>query len=660
MRKNILTLSLLAASFTSSAQVLFHVSPNTRFFVGENALVYNGGGLQTQGDAIYEVRGNVMVVGNGTTDVFRTLNADGTNRTTGGNFILRMNRPGDYANATNPSTYGQLYLQGFSQANIVGVVDKEYRAARHGTYQQIALPFSNKTISSLSGAPNAIGTFGKTFTNTRYSQNEVLVFNNTAVVSDNLAVSSVTPRNTAYYMLGSKGLDTANPPASMPANAPVANGTVYTLRGVPFAEGISEVLVNAGSGIDFGAGGNNRNSYNERYNTYLQDQWDYPTNPTSPWSIATFGKNIYQFGNPYLTNLDLGMIGINETNGDGNSLSDIQGIRVDPGTVVTSLVSGTFSRNAQVINFTNGAAPVGDVGVIIRPMQTFVVKMRNNNPQSGQNRTLNFDTLRRFNYTPRAAGTSYSVTAARNVSNSVKQLGVIALDEKGQEMARTYYVVYPDAVSGNSATPTVQSTLGSTDIIGTYEEHPVNGGVDPNFENMYWLYINEANEVDFKGKAIPLALYNDGIKALKFEIRENAQLVNDRTTQLSSGTGFYYQTPDGEVKQIAQNQEIPVTSDQYNLYYGQPDKALSTDVAVKPSRTMVVYNPPADQFVVRFDPQWKRAQVQVFDISGKLIIFENNIPADRDFALNLTKGNSAYIVTAISETGAKISTKIIR
>lgn len=660
MKRNLLTVALLALGLSVGAQnVICHIDPNAIFYVGENALVYNGGGVETKGNGVYDIRGNVMVVGT-SSDSFRTLATGGGSKSDGGNFILRLNNPANFAS----STYGQLYITGLSQGNISGIVDKEYRTKKHGTYQQIALPFYNKVISSLSGTASTIGTLGKTFSNVRYSKNEVLTWTNATAVSDNLNVSAVTPKNTTYYMLGSLGLDTSAPPVTMPANAPAPNGSVYTLKGRPYANGATELLRNAANGINFGPGGNNTNSYNERYNSYLQDNWDYTANPSNPWSVATFGKNIYQFGNPYFTNLDLSLIGITElaTITDNNAISSIQGIRYDPGTVVSAPNVGTYSVAAQFVNFTAGApVPVGDVGLIIKPMQTFVIKLRNNDPELNGNKTLNFDNLRRFKNTPRASATNYSVTAARFASENngtVKQLGIIGLDQNGEELARTYFAVYPTATTGQTSEPTVQSILGSDNILGTFEES-VNGGIDPNYANSYWLYINEANENDFFGKALPLSLYSSSIKFLKFEVREDTDLIADGVHNLSTGIGFYYKAANGAISEIAQNQVIPVSGDQYNLYYGK-SLVLGTDVTSKPSRTMVVYNGSIDKFVVRFDPLWKKSDIKVYDMSGKLMLSQKEVSTNQDFEINLAKANAAYIVTAVSEKGEKISSKIIR
>lgn len=643
MKKNLLTAGLLSLSISAGAQVVSTVDNGGVFFVGENALVYNGGGMQTRGTGQYDIRGNMMVVGGGT-DRIQTLNLAGGNKTDGGNIVLRLNNPAGYMS----SAYGQLYIQGLAQAYITGIVDKEYRNARHGSYQQIALPFHQKAIPTLNTE------FGKTFLNSRWSQDEILTWNNAKARSDYFDANGVSTKSTAYYMLGAKGLDTSNPPAVM--------NEVYTLKGVPVANGVSELLANAAKDISFGPEGNYVNYYGETYHSYLQDMWVSQQNPTNPWASPAYGREIYQFGNPYLTNLDLKYIGTDETGGlsDGNALKTVWGVRYDPGTVVTD-GTGTYSVAAQQITFTpETGIPTGDVGLIVKPMQTFVIKFRDNNTTAA-NRTLSFDGLRRFKNTPRGANINNGVTAGRGGAvATVKQLGVIGLDENGNEIGRTYYVVYPEAISGNTPQPTAQVGTVETNIIGTYEEDPVNGGADTNFTNLYWLYINEANENDFKGKPILMELYENKIKHLKFELRENADLAEDGKHVLSSGIGFYYKAQNGDLQEITQNAVVPATVDAYNLFYGKPGSVLATDSAAKISRTKVIFSKSEDGFFVRFDPTWKKADVQVFDMSGKLVISQKQINADNDYPLQLQKMNSAYIVTAVSETGEKISTKIIR
>ena len=76
---------------------------------------------------------------------------------------------------------------------------------------------------------------------------------------------------------------------------------------------------------------------------------------------------------------------------------------------------------------------------------------------------------------------------------------------------------------------------------------------------------------------------------MKFEIRENTELIPDNSHNLSTGIGFYYKSPGGTISEIAQNQIIPVNSDEYSLYYGKAPIVLGTEGTAKPSRTKVVY-----------------------------------------------------------------------
>lgn len=626
MRKNLLSVGVLLLGISLNAQFLSSVGNGAVVTILPDALVYNGGGINVAGTGKINNYGNIMMVGaaTGTASEFVTSADDSFN-------LL--------ASTTDPENrYGQLYIQSISQTNLKGIVNKEYRTVNNGTYQQIGLPFFDKSIASL-------GTeLGKTFTNTRYSQNEVLTWTNATAVSDNYNINTLTSNPTNYYMLGAKN-----------TNFAINN----KLKGRPYTELAAPLIMqNAASAINF-QGGYARNAYNERYNTYLQDFWD---DSSGAWT-GNYGKNIYQYANPFFTNLDLtGIYQGTSTDGDLNFINNIQGIRFAPGTVVTSN-TGTYSTNAKNVTFSTVIptsptnVPVGDVNnLVIKPLQTFVIKLKGSGAQ-----TLNFNTLRRFKYTPSAVGSSGVTSGKGNFNqNTVKQLGVIAYDKDNNEMGRTYYVIYANGVSGHTDNSTTQISNSSTNIIGTFEENATTGGIDSTYENMYWLYINEANEEDFKGKSVSMNLYSSEIKNLKFEIRENAELVSEGTKELSSGVGFYFKDASGVLQDVSQDGIVAVNGDSYSLYYGKPEGVLATGAAVRPSRTTVVYNPSIDDYIIRFDPTWKKAEVQVFDLSGKLVLAKQNISTASDFIITLSKEKRAYIVTAVSESGEKASAKIVR
>ena len=99
---------------------------------------------------------------------------------------------------------------------------------------------------------------------------------------------------------------------------------------------------------------------------------------------------------------------------------------------------------------------------------------------------------------------------------------------------------------------------------------------------------------------------------------------------------------------------------EYNLYYGKPSGTLDTDVAVKKSSTIVVFNPENDNYFVKFDPTWKNSTVQVFDMSGKLVHSAEKVSASGRYELPLLKTTAGYIVHITSDKGEKVVTKILR
>lgn len=659
MKKNLFTVGFLALTFSLGAQqVLCHVDENGIFFVGKNALVYNGGGLQMKGNALYENHGNVMVVGNGTGSVFKTINtsnADKTEATGGGNFINKLNDPGNFAtynSSTGASvsyTYGQLYITGIAQTAITGIVDQEFRAINHGAYQQIGMPFYGKSASTLNSE------LGKSFNTTRRSENEILIWNNRNVVFDNLPdLNYKFGQNApafAYYSIGGKGLDVST--------------VTRIIKGRPVSDYVvlnNEItLKDAGLGTDFGVNGSKINGYGGRYNTYVQDGFAVAMGGTI-WQ-GDFGRNIYQLANPYLTNLDLSQIATTETGGDGNDLTNIYGVRLEVSGVQYNPNSGGGSTSYKSITYGGGSAS-GDVDYqVVRPLGTFVIKLRDNSDQK-----LDFSTLRRFKYNIRTFDKPYDVTAKREVnkSSTLKQLGVIGLDVNGNEVERTYYIVSDNTVSGASKNVKAQIGAIGNQLFGTYEEDALNGGYDNN-NTSYWLYLNETNENDFKGKNIKLVNYNANIVSFKFELRENAVLVEDATHLLSQGEGFYYRKENEmTVHPILQNGTANSVAGvypdgvEYNLYYGKPSGTLDTDVAVKKSSTIVVFNPENDNYFVKFDPTWKNSTVQVFDMSGKLVHSAEKVSASGRYELPLLKTTAGYIVHITSDKGEKVVTKILR
>ena len=645
MKRSILTLGMLALGFLTKAQTIDHtyVADGVNMTITPE-VIYSviGGKMTIVGTGKITNSGNVMIVGGYTNNGgFRTLTTAGLPKTNGGNFILKM-----YDTNLSNLRYGQLYFgQGSSQVNVTGIVDKEYKDNHHGSYQQIALPFNGKKLSELSAELLSSGhtfKFGAGNRANRYSGEAIMKYSNFYARFDDLAVTDVTYDGGDYYILGTKNFN--------------ASATVKTIKGVP------QILVAAFAtptggypspfDVVFGVNGSKQNHYRERYNTYIQDQW-HITNGGTAWS-GDFGKNIVMYGNQFLTNLDI----INYL--PTWTHNDILGIRLEPTSVTTASGGGTQSAGAKHVTYNAAGVPSGDVTAIIKPLQTFALKFRNNNSQY-----IVFSPSRRFAYTARPFLASPSVLS-RGSAGSLKQLGVIALDEHGNELGRTYYVVYPEAQTGKPATYSTQVAAGGENIIGTFEEKPA-GGIDEELQNSYWLYINEANQSDFKGKEIPLKIYSDKVRALKFEVRENAVEVPDSQEKFRNGQSFYI-SKGNDLVTVGHNKTIAInsaTDSSFGLFYGKPsgynDVSSAGNVA-KPSATVVAFDEATKEYKIFFDPAWNTAKVEVYDLSGRLIYSKDKVDTKAgEFTLSLPSGNRAtYVVKAVSETGSVFSQKIIK
>ncbi|MEG1238806.1 MAG: T9SS type A sorting domain-containing protein, partial [Flavobacterium sp.] len=479
--------------------------------------------------------------------------------------------------------------------------------------------------------------------------------------------STVLYGPTTYFAVGTSGW-----------NPTPANSDVLTLKGVPYSDAVAATnsinLANGGLGVNYGSTGGNLNVFGERYYSYINDPFD------TSWT-TNYGKELYQYGNPFLTNIDLSWIGADvdePVTADGNKLP-IKGIRFSQEGVNYSTSGGTTTSINRTVTFsrntsTGGTIPAGDVNsLVIKPLGVVYIKLDptliSTYATANLNRSLNFNTTRRFATTARAAG-SYSVTAAKNSpSSTLKQLGVIALDSQDNEISRTYYVVRDNATTGYSSVATLQANIGynsdntpTNGPIYTNEEY-MTGGIDPTYASQYNLYINEANEVNFLHKKIPLTLNSPAISKLKFEIREDAALIPANQSALSAGESFWIKINGANVM-LSQNQVISAGSvTQAGLYYGEPqsETVLGTSDLTKKSATIVTYEKSSDNFVAIFDKNWKNADITIFDMSGKLINSEKGVNTKSNHTLNIPKQlNNGYLVTIKADNGQVYNTKVMR
>ena len=670
IRKLFILKLILFNGIVFSQNILTYVGNSALVTVQSNTLVYNGGGLQTAGSAVVNNSGNIMING---------VAADGLTIAPTTSFNLRFN---------GAQSYGQLYITGIPQANITGKVNKKYRAdVNSGTTarQQVGLPFFNYKISDLvSNISNTVGsnylnvTNGSNNSAGRFSPSSVFKWNNAKARFDQIVSGGdLTTVNVGtaldYYIIprrnsaGTEVWDAAN------------TSNVTTFSGTPVSD-ITTVqslsLTGAAAGINFGFNGSSANYFGEKYRTYLDDPFQSKTGNSGNWD-TNYGKNLYQVANPFLTNIDLKYIGEGETtNSDGNAIPNLQGVAYYTSGLTWTKASGTGYPSENNDGSSNGTAgrtivmtasfgvfQAGDISanrLIIKPMGEFMIKLSTDNGSNPASK-IDFTALRRFSNVSRNNTTDTTNPTSRTADDTdipadkiVKQLAVIMYDSDSLEIGRTYYAISPSAITGNNPGNTLlQAYNGDDSIIYTKEEN-INGGEDANIITK--LYINEANEIDFKSKEVPLFInYTTSPYYLAFEVYEKGERMPNG---LSNGNHFYLKDSQGQLFKIDDGSSFSLSGNQnLGLYYQKPDATLLAE-SVLASQTFIAKKD--SHWVVRFAKNWNKATVEVYSVSGQLMSSKSNISTSTDYLIPVNyQAKGVFVVKATSEKGEVVIKKIV-
>ena len=673
IRKLFILKLILFNGIVFSQNILTYVGNSALVTVQSNTLVYNGGGLQTVGSAVVNNSGNIMING---------VAADGLTIAPTTSFNLKFN---------GAQSYGQLYIKDIPQGNISGKVNKEFRAdVNSGTTakQQVGLPFFNYKISDLvsnitNSPSNTAGNYlnvtnGSNNSAGRFSPSSVFKWNNAKARFDQIVSGgdlSTVNVGTAldYYIIprrNSAGTEVWNA-----ANT----GNVTTFSGTPVSD-ITTVqslsLTGAAAGISFGFNGSSANYYGEKYRTYLDDPFLSKTGNAGNWD-TNYGKNLYQVANPFLTNIDLKYIGQSETtNSDGNAIPNLQGVAYYTSGLTWTKASGTGypsennngSSNGTagrtiVMTASSGVFQAGDISanrLIIKPMGEFMIKLSTDNGSNTASK-IDFTALRRFSNVSRNNTTDTTNPTSRTADDTdipadkiVKQLAVIMYDSDSLEIGRTYYAISPSAITGNNPGNTLlQAYNGDDSIIYTKEEN-INGGEDANIFTK--LYINEANEIDFKSKEVPLFInYTTSPYYLAFEVYEKGERMPNG---LSNGNHFYLKDSQGQLFKIDDGSSFSLSGNQnLGLYYQKPDATLLAE-SVLASQTFIAKKD--SHWVVRFAKNWNKATVEVYSVSGQLMSSKSNISTSTDYLIPVNyQAKGVFVVKATSEKGEVVIKKIV-
>ncbi len=638
MRKNLLTLGSLALSISLSSQVLTYVGSDAQMVVKDGTLVYSGGGWQNDKKGKVENFGDIMVVSD-TNALFDIAQAS-EGAPDAGEFTLKY---------TDPTTYGQLYIKGLAQGKITGKVTKEYTAdGNHGAAdgsgrQQVGLPFYGLSVDELKSSIFPYLQINNSALNSqgRFNKASAFRWNNQKIRFDQLLTGQLLDKATDYFIIprtNSAGTIEWNPA-----------GTKKDFKGRAYADthdthAFTLEVLDTNYVSDLGAGGVKKNYYNETYKSYVNDPFVDGTVASNWQSGGNYGKNLSQFANPFLTNLDLTNLKV-----DGQTLpfTNIVGIAYyKAGSISWNAQNGsTYTENsANIANVSGGSLQAGAVDdFVIKPMGEVMVKI------SGAVK-INLNDARSFSQTKRGNYDVASRSSSIPSDKIVKQLGVTLLNADGEQIGRTFYAVSPSATTGREGA-SLQAFVGDYPIYTKEEKE--DGGEDTDFASH--LYINEANETSFKGKEIPMFINYSSPASIRFDVFEAGVKLTENQTLTS---GDFYIKDGNDIIKIKSGDTMVVGSDYYGLYFEQPEGTLGTNTALL-GNTIIAKN--VSDWVVRFSKNWKTANIEVYTAAGQLIHSKKNVSTSQDYIIPLnSQANGMFIVRAISDSGEAVTKKIVK
>lgn len=416
--------------------------------------------------------------------------------------------------------------------------------------------------------------------------------------------------------------------------------------------------------------GNQQNYYSEKYKTYITD----PIR-SLPADEATYGKYLYQLGNPYTSNLDL-----REAN-----LIGVKGV-IKYTEFDWEQSTGVATAIAQKATYAANVWAGDKEAVIIKPFEPFQIAY-----EDADTYTFTFtDDLKTFKtanelsedingvITGRANTTAnlslnQNVNSNTGINSDFHQVSLSLYSTDGEALANRVFVAVT-SVAENAVPNNLEAEYYDfDDRTGFYlgQEKEDGGIVRTSTRKMD---INTINP-DFINKSIPLFFNRATGDSQGYYVKADLfygsifNQLGDSETNFSNGNSFYFYDSKN-------NTFIPVTTDfnyyvepeniygaktRYELYWnGAPSLVGSNNLnymETDMSGTTYVFKHNTVH-KVRFNETWSKADVNVYDIYGMNILSYSNVDTTSDLTLDLQRG--VYFVRIEANTGELHVQKIIK
>ncbi|MGI9525640.1 MAG: T9SS sorting signal type C domain-containing protein [Weeksellaceae bacterium] len=625
MKKNLLTIALVAGVLLPASAQWNQVGGTVK--VQPNTLKYVTGDYTVQGTSTVSNEGNVNVRG-------QFNNAADTNHADlVSNFVNEFN---------SGTSYGQLIVKEGAQA--LGQVQSNFRNTDNSIFynQPIAAPFTDVTATDLATMSGILSPQWQS-----HSKNGV--FNRNRYKNPIFT----------YPNDGTMGIDNRQPSeVLLPYEYHIVNQGFYNLveRNVEYQGNLANGAHNL-TGVEYTIATNfDKNKYGEWALTYVTDfavdkpaGFDVYVKGVSVNATNGYGSNIFSYGNPYTSNLNLkdalptdGTIThVAQTIGSGFGVDEYYGNADYSSTIniVSNLVNGNWGGDSRAM--------------IVRPFHVFQVKTTgnvsftlNDSNKTFESNTANGDAI---SYTARKSNASNDGLFQVNVK--IKKEGLAAFSNT---FIIANNVFQPSASAGNEAYSNQLNDR--VNAIYTLQEN-AEGSVDTTLKHNK-VYINGINAQDYVGKPISIVhqVATPGEFIFEFDLSEDLN---------NTANHFYFEDKyNGVIEKITPDfaytfNATESTEDRFAIYWNDTPVTLAVDDTVNDFDSTVVFK-DADLYKVRFAKEWKVAEVYVYNMLGQLVHSKSNVNTSVDYVLPLDNASSVYIVKAVSENGETVTKKIIK
>lgn len=590
----------------------------------------------------------------------------------GGTFTNASPTADNFVNTwTDNGSYGQVIIS--DQTAAVGQLAMEKGVISSAAYSwgQFSIPFN------FTNAEDAMqGLFGVPYSNgiSRYYAS-MMTWNNTDEPRfDHLASSSViNPTdyvilNLTYSSAGIKDIMDTNPKLTY-------KGTPSNVQHFPAPGNIGMY----DPGMPWETWKDKTNIYNEKYSSYIDDPL------RDKLTDSDYGKYIYQYGNPYTSNLNLAYIGMDSTEGhdDGVEIENLAGVAqinsahwlYGTGLTTSNMLKATYDSS------TNQWA--GDKeALIVKPFEPFLIVLSSPDESPAMNFT---DGLKTFamevgtdvggDWNPLIGGKTNQTQTDQPVAeegfyqDDFYQLRLKLYDEEGNETGNRVIIVVSGGVENevpNSFEAEYFDFAGSGFYLA--QERADGGHVTASQRRMD---INAVN-IDFVGKPIPMLfdrVEGDNtsykIKAELFKGSIFNKLKNENENFDDGNTFFIY---DNETDQLAEVRNgsvfniLPIPANgqknRYEVYWNEGPSGKEMGTSDELASATIIYK-DNDSHFVKFSDKWSSAEVKVYDLSGRNIMTFDKVDTKNNLEIKLAS-RGVYAVKIKSNTGEVYTQKIIK